>query len=209
VYGDLALDATEAFTESSPYRPRTPYNAAKAGGDHVVRAYHETWDLPITITNCANNYGAFQFPEKVIPYFTTLALDDQPLPLYASTDNRREWIHALDHCRAIDLILDRGRVGETYHVGTGVEKSIVEIADTVLGHLGKPDDLKTIVPDRPGHDRRYVLDFTKIGDELGWAPQVEWETGIAETIDWYAEHRSWWEPLRDRAPVAEGSAWAS
>ncbi|MDQ3311086.1 MAG: dTDP-glucose 4,6-dehydratase [Actinomycetota bacterium] len=209
VYGDLALDATEAFTESSPYRPRTPYNAAKAGGDHVVRAYHETWDLPITITNCANNYGAYQFPEKVIPYFTTLALDDQPLPLYASTDNRREWIHALDHCRAIDLILDRGRVGETYHVGTGVEKSILEIADTVLGHLGKPGDLKTIVPDRPGHDRRYVLDFTKIGDELGWAPQVEWDTGIAETIDWYAEHRSWWEPLRDRAPVAEGSAWAS
>ncbi|MDQ3350341.1 MAG: dTDP-glucose 4,6-dehydratase [Actinomycetota bacterium] len=209
VYGDLALDATEAFTESSPYRPRTPYNAAKAGGDHVVRAYHETWGLPITITNCANNYGAYQFPEKVIPYFTTLALDDQPLPLYASTDNRREWIHALDHCRAIDLILDRGRVGETYHVGTGVEKSILEIADTVLGHLGKPGDLKTIVPDRPGHDRRYVLDFTKIGDELGWAPQVEWDTGIAETIDWYAEHRSWWEPLRDRAPVAEGSAWAS
>jgi len=209
VYGDLALDATEAFTESSPYRPRTPYNAAKAGGDHVVRAYHETWDLPITITNCANNYGAYQFPEKVIPYFTTLALDDQPLPLYASTDNRREWIHALDHCRAIDLILDRGRVGETYHVGTGVEKSILEIADTVLGHLGKPDDLKTIVPDRPGHDRRYVLDFTKIGDELGWAPQVEWDTGIAETIDWYAAHRPWWEPLRDRAPVAEGSAWAS
>jgi len=208
VYGDLALDATEWFTEDSPYRPRTPYNASKAGGDHVVRAYHETWALPVTITNCANNYGPFQFPEKVIPYFTTLALDEQPLPLYASTDNRREWIHALDHCRAIDAILERGRIGETYHVGTGVERSILEIADTVLGHLGKPESLKTIVPDRPGHDRRYVLDTSKIRHELGWQPAVEWDEGIAETIDWYASNRSWWEPLRNRAPVAEGTAWA-
>ncbi|MBA3287420.1 MAG: dTDP-glucose 4,6-dehydratase [Acidimicrobiia bacterium] len=207
VYGDLDLDTDEAFTESSPYRPRTPYNASKAGGDHVVRAYHETWDLPITITNCANNYGKFQFPEKVIPYFTTLALRDDPLPLYASTQNRREWIHAVDHCRAIDLILQRGRIGETYHVGTGVEQSIEQIADTVLGHLGKPASLKTIVPDRPGHDRRYVLDWTKIRGELGWEPQVEWAAGIAETIDWYAEHPEWWEPLRERAPVVETSAW--
>jgi dTDP-glucose 4,6-dehydratase len=207
VYGDLALDADEAFTEESPYRPRTPYNASKAGGDHVVRSYHETWDLPITITNCANNYGPLQFPEKVIPYFTTLALQDQPLPMYASTDNRREWIHAIDHCRAIDLILQRGVVGETYHVGTGVEQSVMEIADTILAHLGKPDSLKTIVPDRPGHDRRYVLDWSKIQRELGWEPTIGWEQGIAETIDWYAANAAWWEPLRDRAPVAEGSAW--
>jgi dTDP-glucose 4,6-dehydratase len=209
VYGDLALDTDEMFTEESPYRPRTPYNASKAGGDHVVRAYHETWDLPITITNCANNYGALQFPEKVIPYFTTLALQDQPLPMYASTDNRREWIHAIDHCRAIDLILRDGVVGETYHVGTGVEKSVMEIADTILAHLGKPDSLKTIVPDRPGHDRRYVLDWSKIQRELGWEPTISWEQGIAETIDWYAANAAWWEPLRDRAPVAEGSAWKS
>jgi dTDP-glucose 4,6-dehydratase len=207
VYGDLDLDATEAFTEDSPYRPRTPYNASKAGGDHVVRAYHETWALPVTITNCANNYGPFQFPEKVIPYFTTLALRDEPLPMYASTQNRREWIHAVDHCRAIDAILERGRVGETYHVGTGVERSIEEIADTVLGRLGKPSSLKTIVPDRPGHDRRYVLDWTKIRTELGWAPEIEWDAGIAETIDWYAAHAEWWEPLRGRAPVAEATAW--
>jgi dTDP-glucose 4,6-dehydratase len=206
VYGDLDLDATEAFTEDSPYRPRTPYNASKAGGDHVVRAYHETWDLPVTITNCANNYGPYQFPEKVIPYFTTLALRDEPLPMYASTQNRREWIHAIDHCRAIDVILERGRIGETYHVGTGVERSIEEIADTVLARLGKPASLKTIVPDRPGHDRRYVLDWAKIRGELGWEPQVDWDSGIAETIDWYAVHREWWEPLRDRAPVVE-SAW--
>lgn len=208
VYGDLALDATDIFTEESPYRPRTPYNASKAGGDHVVRAYHETWDLPITITNCANNYGPYQFPEKVIPYFTTLALQDQPMPLYASTDNRREWIHVVDHCRAIELILDRGRVGETYHVGTGVEQSVIQIADTILAHLGKPESLKTIVPDRPGHDRRYVLDWSKIQRELGWEPTVGWDEGIAATIDWYAANAAWWEPLRDRAPVAEGTAWS-
>ena len=207
VYGDLALDTDERFTEDSPYRPRTPYNASKAGGDHVVRAYHETWDLPVTITNCANNYGPYQFPEKVIPFFTTLALGDESLPLYASTENRREWIHALDHCRAIDAILDRGRIGETYHVGTGIERSIEQIADTILGHLGKPASLKTIVPDRPGHDRRYVLDWSKIQAELGWEPQIEWDAGIAETIDWYAANPQWWQPLRDRAPVAEGTAW--
>src|SRR5213082_2627598 len=146
VYGDLALDSAESFTEESPYRPRTPYNASKAGADHAVRAYFETFSLPVTITNCANNYGPYQFPEKVIPVFVTSALDDQPLQMYASTENRREWIHALDHCAAIDAVLERGRVGETYHVGTGVEKSIEEIADTVLAELGKPADLKTIIP---------------------------------------------------------------
>ena len=207
VYGDLDLDTDDAFTESSPYRPRTPYNASKAGGDHAVRAYHETWNLPVTITNCANNYGPYQFPEKVIPFFTTQAIQDKPLPLYASTENRREWIHAIDHCRAIDMILERGRVGDTYHVGTGVEKSIMEIADLVLGHLGKPAGLKTIVPDRPGHDRRYVLDWSKIRTELGWTPTIPFEQGIADTIDWYAANRAWWEPLRERAPVVEGTAW--
>jgi dTDP-glucose 4,6-dehydratase len=208
VYGDLDLDTDEVFTEQSPYRPRTPYNASKAGGDHVVRAYRETWGVPVTITNCANNYGPFQFPEKVIPYFTTLALQDESLPMYASTENRREWIHAVDHCRAIDLVLDRGRIGETYHVGTGVERSIEEIADTILGHLGKPASLKTIVPDRPGHDRRYVLDWSKIRREVGWAPSIAWDEGIAATIDWYVANPDWWRPLRDRAPVAEEAAWA-
>jgi dTDP-glucose 4,6-dehydratase len=207
VYGDLDLDSDEMFTEDTPYRPRTPYNASKAGGDHAVRAYHETFGVPITITNCANNYGAYQFPEKVIPLFTTYALDDTPLPLYASTQNRREWIHALDHCTAIDAVLAKGVVGETYHVGTGVEKSIEEIADSVLASLGKPADLKTIVPDRPGHDRRYLLDSSRIRRELGWEPAIEFEPGLAETVAWYAEHREWWEPLRERAPVAETSAW--
>ncbi|HET9730458.1 MAG TPA: dTDP-glucose 4,6-dehydratase [Acidimicrobiia bacterium] len=207
VYGDLDLDTDTMFTETSPYAPRTPYNASKAGGDHAVRAYHETFELPITITNCANNYGAYQFPEKVLPLFTTLALDDQPLPLYASTQNRREWIHAIDHCRAIDLILHDGKVGETYHVGTGIEKSIEEIADGVLAELGKPASLKTIVPDRPGHDRRYVLDWSKIARELGWKPTIAFDDGLRDTVRWYAEHREWWEPLRDRAPVDERNAW--
>ncbi len=207
VYGDLALDSTDLFTETSPYQPRTPYNASKAGGDHAVRAYHETYGLPITITNCANNYGPYQFPEKVIPVFVTSALDDTPLQMYASTENRREWIHALDHCAAIDAVLERGQVGETYHVGTGVEKSIEEIADAVLAELGKPASLKTIIPDRPGHDRRYILDWTKIRRELGWEPRILFDRGLAETVQWYAEHRDWWEPLRERAPVVEGSAW--
>ncbi len=209
VYGDLALDSGELFTESSPYRPRTPYNASKAGADHAVRAYHETFDVPVTITNCSNNYGPYQFPEKVIPLFTTKALDGESLPLYSSTQHRREWIHALDHCTAIDAVLERGTVGETYHVGTGVEKSIEEIADGVLDALGLGHDLKTIVPDRPGHDRRYLLDSTKIRRELGWEPTVPFDRGLAETVAWYADHRSWWEPLRDRAPVVETSAWSS
>jgi dTDP-glucose 4,6-dehydratase len=208
VYGDLALDADEVFTETSPYRPRTPYNASKAAADHAVRAYHETYGLPVTITNCANNYGPYQFPEKVIPVFVTCALDDRPLQMYASTENRREWIHALDHCAAIDAVLERGRVGETYHVGTGVEKSIEEIADAVLAELGKPAELKSIIPDRPGHDRRYVLDWSKIRRELGWEPQIPFDQGLAETVAWYAQHREWWGPLRQRAPVVEGSAWS-
>jgi dTDP-glucose 4,6-dehydratase len=207
VYGDLALDATEPFNESSPYAPRTPYNASKAGGDHAVRAYYETFGLPISITNCANNYGPYQFPEKVIPLFTTRALNDQDIPLYASTQNRREWIHADDHCRAIARILDDGRVGETYHVGTGEERSIEEIADGVLAALSKPASLKKIVPDRPGHDRRYLLDASKIRAELGWEPLVGFEAGLGETVKWYADNRDWWEPLLSRAPVDETAAW--
>jgi dTDP-glucose 4,6-dehydratase len=207
VYGDLALDSKELFTESSPYRPRTPYNASKAGGDHAVRAYHETFGVPVTISNCANNYGPYQFPEKVVPLFVVRALGDQPLPLYASTENRREWIHVRDHCRAIEHVLRHGKVGETYHVGTGVEKSIDEIADGVLDALNKPASLKKIVPDRPGHDRRYVLDWTKIRRELGWEPEIDFDKGLAETAVWYAEHRAWWEPLLERAPVDETTAW--
>ncbi len=206
VYGDLALDTDEVFTEESPYRPRTPYNASKAGADHAVRAYFETFGLPVTITNCSNNYGPFQFPEKVIPLFTTNAIDDEPLPMYASTQNKREWLHVLDHCEAIDLVLHAGRPGETYNVGSGIEATIEDIADRVLELTGKPESLKKIVPDRPGHDRRYLLDASKISTELGWSASHGWDEGLAETVAWYEANRDWWEPLKVRAPVEE-SAW--
>jgi len=206
VYGDLALDAPGAFLEDSPYLPRTPYNAAKAGADHAVRAYHLTYNLPVTITNCCNNYGPYQFPEKVIPLFTTKALSGEPLPLYASTQNRREWLHVSDHCRAIDEVLRRGRIGQTYHVGSGAEADIATIADLVLAELELPASLKTTVPDRPSHDRRYLLDSTKIRSELGWKPQVSFVDGVRATVAWYREHPEWWQPLLGRSPVQE-SAW--
>jgi dTDP-glucose 4,6-dehydratase len=207
VYGDLPLDSGEAFTEESPYRPRTPYSASKAAADHAVRAYFETFGLPVTITSCSNNYGPQQFPEKLIPLFLTNALDDRELPLYASTQNRREWLHVDDYCGAIELVLERGREGETYNVGSGVERSIEEIADLVLELTDRPASLKTIVPDRPGHDRRYLLDSSKLRHELGWEPQVSFEDGLRATADWYAVNRAWWEPLKQRAPVRE-TAWS-
>jgi dTDP-glucose 4,6-dehydratase len=203
VYGELPLDSDAAFSEDSPYAPRTPYNASKAAADHAVRAYYETYALPVTITNCSNNYGAYQFPEKVIPLFVTNALDDVPLPLYRSTKNRREWLHVLDHCSAIELVLARGREGETYNVGSGLEASIEELADRILELTRKPVELKTIVPDRPGHDRRYLLDSTKLRSELGWEPERGFDEGLEETVAWYAANRSWWEPLKERAPVVE------
>ena len=208
VYGDLALDDPGAFTEESPYCPRTPYTASKAAADHVVRAYHETYELPVTISNCSNNYGPYQFPEKVVPHFTTLALDDKSLPLYASTEHRREWLHVLDHCRAVEAIVLGGRDGETYNVGSGREATIDEVADLVRDTWGKPASLKTIVPDRPGHDRRYLLDSTKLRTELGWVPAVDFEPGMRATIEWYAANRPWWEPLLSRAPVVE-TAWTA
>lgn len=207
VYGDLELDDPGAFTEDSPYRPRTPYNASKAGGDHAVRAYYETFGLPVTITNCANNYGPYQFPEKVIPLFVSHALRGLPLPVYASSANRREWLHVDDHCRAIDLVLHQGRVGATYNVGSGVEVSVAELAIRILDHLGLPRERIETVPDRPGHDRRYLLDSGRLRHELGWAPMIAFDQGLADTITWYAEHRDWWQPLLDRAPIRE-TAWA-
>jgi dTDP-glucose 4,6-dehydratase len=207
VYGDLPLDSDETFREDSPYRPRTPYNASKAAADHFVRAYFETFHVPVTISNCSNNYGPFQFPEKVIPLFVTNALDDKELPLYASTQNKREWLHVVDHCRAIELVLERGHEGETYNVGSGVEKTIEEIADAVLELTEKPSTLKTIVPDRPGHDRRYLLDSGKLREQLGWHDETPFERGLAETVRWYEANRAWWEPLKERAPVAETSSW--
>jgi len=205
VYGDLDLDATEAFSESSPYRPQTPYNASKAAADHLVRAYHNTYGLPVTLSSCANNYGPYQFPEKVLPLFITRALTGRPLPMYASFSNRREWIHVLDHASALERVVLHGLDGETYHVGTGTEASVERLADLVLSELGLPETLKSVVPDRPGHDRRYLLDSAKITAELGWRPAIGFDAGIRQTIRWYAAHQSWWEPLLDRSLVAEES----
>ncbi|MEV1294083.1 dTDP-glucose 4,6-dehydratase [Pseudonocardia sp. NPDC049635] len=211
VYGDLPLDAdaSAAFTEESPYRPRTPYNASKAGADHAVRAYFETYGLPVTITNCANNYGPFQFPEKVVPLFATRALEGRPLPLYASASNRREWLHVDDHAAAIDAVVQHGVVGQTYNVGSGTEVDVTGVADAVLDALGLGDELKTTVPDRPGHDRRYLLDSSRVRRELGWTPRVAWSEGIVDTVEWYRRHPEWWRPLLGRAPVVEGvgAAW--
>ncbi|WP_117209035.1 dTDP-glucose 4,6-dehydratase [Allorhizocola rhizosphaerae] len=208
VYGDLALDDPRAFTEESPYRPRTPYNASKAGADHAVRAYHETFGLPATISNCANNYGPYQFPEKVIPLFITRVLCGLPLPVYESSANRREWLHVSDHCTAIEQVLLHGRVGETYNVGSGFEVSVAALAECILDHLGLPRTLIETVPDRPGHDRRYLLDSTKLRTETGWSPVIDFDAGLAATISWYRSNRDWWAPLLERSLVKE-HAWTA
>jgi dTDP-glucose 4,6-dehydratase len=208
VYGEMALDAPDPFKEDSPYRPRTPYSASKAGADHAVRAYAETFGLPVTITNCANNYGPYQFPEKLVALCATRALDDRPLPLYSSVGNKREWLHVSDHCTAIESVLLKGRIGDTYLVGSGVEATIEEMADLVLAAAGKPATLKEIVKDRPGHDTRYLLDSAKLRTELGWAPEIPLRSGVAGTVAWFGANRSWWEPLLEKASVDE-HAWAN
>ena len=203
VYGDLPLDSDESFSESSSLRPRTPYNASKAGSDLAVRAYWETYHLPVTTTNCSNNYGPYQFPEKLIPLFVTNLMDKQQVPVYTSSQNRREWLYVMDHCRAVDLVIQKGRIGETYNVGSGVEKSVEEITDIILDELKQPASMKKYVQDRPGHDRRYLLNSTKIREELGWKPEIEFEEGIRQTIRWYQDRKDWWIPLKKRLQIAE------
>lgn len=203
VYGDLPLDSPEKFTEQSPYRPRTPYNASKAAGDLAVRAYFETFHLPVTISTCSNNYGAYQFPEKLIPSFTIKALKGQKMPLYQSSQNTREWLHVHDHCTAIDAILQHGVPGESYNIGSGIEADVETIAKLILSTLELDDSYKMYVNDRPGHDRRYLLDSGKIRRELHWEPQVVFEDGIRETIQWYVQHEAWWQPLLARLDINE------
>jgi len=205
VYGDLPLDSIEKFTEETSYAPNTPYNASKAAADLIVRAYFKTFNLPVTISNCANNYGPYQFPEKLISLFACNLLDDKKVPLYRNSQNKREWIHVLDHCKAIDLVLEKGKIGETYNIGTGNERSVEEITSIILSTLDKPTSMKEYVQDRPSHDRRYLLDSSKIEKELGWRPEIEFEEGIKKTVLWYKNNRSWWEPLKDKQQINEDS----
>lgn len=195
VFGDLALDDVRAFKEDDPYMPKTPYNASKASANHEVMAYYHTFKLPVTISHCANNFGPCQFPEKVIPRFITNALQNQELPLFKSSQNRREWLHTTDHCRAIDLIVHKGKEGNAYNIGSGVEKNVEEVAEAVLKRLNKQESLKVYVEDRPGHDRRYLLDTFKIQSELDWKAEIAFEDGMDEIVNWYIENEWWWRPL--------------
>ncbi|AWV36040.1 dTDP-glucose 4,6-dehydratase [Paenibacillus odorifer] len=194
VYGSLG--ATGLFTEETPLAPNSPYSASKAGGDLLVRAYHETFGLPVNITRCSNNYGPYQFPEKLIPLMISRALADQALPVYGDGMNIRDWLYVEDHCSAIDLVIHKGVNGEVYNIGGNNERTNVHIVNTVLQELGKPDSLITYVQDRPGHDRRYGIDPTKIMNELGWKPKHTFETGIKETIQWYLNNREWWTRIQ-------------
>lgn len=190
VFGTLPLDNPESkFSESTPYAPRSPYSASKAGSDHLVRAFIETYNFPATISNCTNNYGPFQFPEKIIPLFIINALADKPLPIYGKGLAVRDYLFVTDHCVAIDLILHKGKVGETYCVGGDSERNGLQISDAILDLLGKPRTLKSFVEDRKGHDMRYAMDHTKITRELGWKPTVTFEEGLQKTTEWYKTHR--------------------
>ncbi|MEK4454787.1 dTDP-glucose 4,6-dehydratase [Paenibacillus sp. FSL L8-0506] len=194
VYGSLGT--TGLFTEETPLAPNSPYSASKAGGDLLVRAYHETFGLPVNITRCSNNYGPYQFPEKLIPLMISRALADQALPVYGDGMNIRDWLYVEDHCSAIDLVIHKGVNGEVYNIGGNNERTNVHIVNTVLQELGKPNSLITYVQDRPGHDRRYGIDPTKIMNELGWKPKHTFETGIKETIQWYLNNREWWTRIQ-------------
>ncbi len=195
VFGALTLEDANRFTEDTKYAPRSPYSASKAASDHLVRAYRETYGLPITISNCSNNYGPYHFPEKFIPRLITNALRDKPLPIYGDGKYVRDWIHVLDHVRGIEAVLLRGKEGETYLFGGNVEPSNVDVARRILALLNKPESLLTFVEDRKGHDRRYAIDDTKAQTELGWTRIYTFEEGLADTVRWYQEHPSWWLPL--------------
>jgi dTDP-glucose 4,6-dehydratase len=193
VYGTLGESGY--FTETTPLAPNSPYSASKAGADLLVRAYHETFGLPINITRCSNNYGLYQFPEKLIPLMVINALNDHHLPVYGDGLNIRDWLHVEDHCQAIDLVLHYGENGEIYNVGGINERTNIEIVNTILKKLGKPASLVRYVTDRPGHDRRYAIDSTKLREELGWNPKYTFESGMKETIEWYQNNRAWWENI--------------
>jgi len=197
VFGSLALNSQEKFSETTPFKPNSPYSASKAGSDHLVRAYHQTYGLPVTITNTSNNYGPFQFPEKLIPLAITNLIQGKKVPLYGDGLNVRDWLYVADHCQGIDLVLKQGRPGETYCFGGLTEDlSNLEIIKKIIKIMGKSEDSIEFVTDRPGHDRRYALDWTKAKTELGYQPEHNFDTYLAQTIDWYKNNQSWWQPIK-------------
>ncbi len=202
VYGSLG--PTGLFTETTPYQPNSPYSSSKAASDHLVRAWHHTYGLPVVTSNCSNNYGLYQFPEKLVPLMILNALEGKPLPVYGKGDNVRDWLHVEDHASALYTIMTKGRLGETYNVGGNAEKQNIEVVHAICDTLDEmiPTDkprreLITYVTDRPGHDQRYAIDATKIKNELGWEPSHTFETGFKETIQWYLDNKSWWQKIRD------------
>ena len=196
VYGDLPLDRPDLFfTENTPIHTSSPYSSSKAGADLLVLAYHRTYGLPVTISRCSNSYGPYHFPEKLIPLMIINALHDKPLPVYGEGKNVRDWLYVEDHCKAIDLIIHKGKVGEVYNVGGHNEKTNIEIVKIICKELGKPESLITHVEDRKGHDMRYAIDPTKIHNELGWLPETKFEDGIKKTIQWYLDNKEWWENI--------------
>ena len=196
VYGDLPLDRPDLFfTEDTPIHTSSPYSASKASADLLVLAYFRTFHLPMSITRCSNNYGPYHFPEKLIPLMITRALNDQSLPVYGKGENVRDWLYVEDHCAAIDLVMRKGREGEVYNVGGHNERTNLDVVKTVLRELGKPESLITFVTDRPGHDRRYAIDPSKIHAELGWLPRTKFDDGIHQTVQWYLDNRQWWEHI--------------
>ncbi len=200
VFGDLELNSKEKFSEKTPYQPRNPYSASKAGADHLVRAYFETFGLPISITNCADNYGPYQNPEKFIPRMITNLIEDRPLPIYGDGLYVRDWLYVEDHCRGIDTVIKKGKVGETYILG-GLIKDInnLKIAKKLLKIFNKSETYIKLVKDRPGHDRRYAIDWSKIKKELGWKPEHDFDTWLAKTVVWYKENEWWWRSLKRKA----------
>ena len=196
VYGDLPLDRPDLFfTETTNLHTSSPYSASKAGADLLVHAYHRTYEVPVTISRCSNNYGPYHFPEKLIPLMIINALHDKKLPVYGKGENVRDWLYVKDHCAAIDLILRKGRVGETYNIGGHNERRNIDVVRTILKELGKPENLIEHVEDRKGHDRRYAIDPTKIHEELGWEPATKFDEGIKRTIQWYLQNKTWWEDI--------------
>lgn len=196
VYGDLPLDRPDLFfTETTPLHTSSPYSASKASADLLVLAYHRTFKIPVTISRCSNNYGPYHFPEKLIPLMIANCLNDKPLPVYGKGENVRDWLYVEDHCRAIDMIIHNGRVGEVYNIGGHNERTNLQVVETIIDALGKSRDLIQYVTDRPGHDMRYAIDPTKIHDELGWEPTTKFDDGIKKTIDWYLNNKPWWEKI--------------